>query len=312
MCNGHAEKCGASDASDKLACTCSHYTCGDQCQECCPGFNQKKWRPSRQNDEFACEPCQCYGHSNECVYDPEVDAKKLSIDIHGNYEGGGVCQNCQHNTEGINCEKCKRGFYRPFDVSIEEEDACRPCECDNPYSTGNCAESTGQCECKPQYTGMHCEMCAEGFFDWPECRPCPCNHNGSLEGGSCHPPCKCKFGFLGPNCDKCVDGYFGFPDCRPCQCDHKGRVSLNCDVITGQCYCRLGYKGIQCEECDNGYYNLDGETCSPCNCDTTGTVDEVCTKNNGTCLCKPNFTGERCDQCAPGFYDFPSCLRKKN
>ena len=309
VCNGHAEKCDALNYKpDKLVCGCSHYTCGDQCQECCPGFQQKPWRPSRENDEFECEPCQCYGHSNECLYDPEIDAKKLSIDIHGNYEGGGVCQSCQHNTEGINCEKCKRGFYRPFDVPIDTEDACRPCECNNQYSTGNCAESTGQCECKPQYTGKNCEMCADGYTDWPNCKQCPCNHNGSLDGGSCFPPCRCKFGFLGPNCDKCVDGYYGFPDCRPCQCDHKGRFSLNCDLITGQCYCRMGYKGVQCEECDNGYYNLDGQVCSPCNCDTTGTTDDVCNKNTGTCMCKENYAGERCDKCAPGFYDFPSCL----
>ncbi len=39
--------------------------------------------------------CQCYGHSKNCTYDPEVDRLGLSLDIHGNYEGGGVCHNCQ-------------------------------------------------------------------------------------------------------------------------------------------------------------------------------------------------------------------------
>ena len=39
--------------------------------------------------------CQCYGHSNNCTYDADIDANKLSIDIHGNYEGGGVCVDCQ-------------------------------------------------------------------------------------------------------------------------------------------------------------------------------------------------------------------------
>ena len=39
--------------------------------------------------------CQCYGHTSECVFDEEVEKQQLSIDIHGNYEGGGVCQNCQ-------------------------------------------------------------------------------------------------------------------------------------------------------------------------------------------------------------------------
>ena len=41
--------------------------------------------------------CQCYGHSEECAYDPDVEEKRLSIDVHGNYQGGGVCQNCDVN-----------------------------------------------------------------------------------------------------------------------------------------------------------------------------------------------------------------------
>jgi hypothetical protein len=44
------------------------------------------------------QACQCYGHSEDCEYDEEVDKKKLSIDIHGNYEGPSVCLNCDVNT----------------------------------------------------------------------------------------------------------------------------------------------------------------------------------------------------------------------
>jgi laminin alpha 3/5 len=97
VCNGHAQMCDESNPAmpNKLICRCSHNTCGDQCQTCCPGFIQKKWRPNKEGNEFICEPCQCYGHSKDCKYDEEVERKKLSIDIHGNYEGGGVCQNCQ-------------------------------------------------------------------------------------------------------------------------------------------------------------------------------------------------------------------------
>jgi laminin alpha 3/5 len=106
--------------SDKLICRCSHNTCGDQCETCCEGFVQKRWRQNRENQEFECErngnfqtcfkliiflfklyfnyiACQCYGHSSSCVYNATVDQNKESIDIHGNYEGGGVCQNCEVN-----------------------------------------------------------------------------------------------------------------------------------------------------------------------------------------------------------------------
>lgn len=49
----------------------------------------------------------------------------LSLDINGNYEGGGVCQNCRHNTEGINCHRCKPKFYRPYDRPLNATDVCQ-------------------------------------------------------------------------------------------------------------------------------------------------------------------------------------------
>lgn len=69
--------------------------------------------------------CNCHGHTNECVYDEEIDRKRLSLDIHGYYDGGGRCLNCQHNTEGINCNKCKSKYYRPADKYWNETDVCR-------------------------------------------------------------------------------------------------------------------------------------------------------------------------------------------
>lgn len=69
--------------------------------------------------------CQCFGHSNECIYDEEVDNLGLSIDVNGNYEGGGVCQNCQDNTMGTNCDQCKPGYFRTPDKSLFDKDVCQ-------------------------------------------------------------------------------------------------------------------------------------------------------------------------------------------
>lgn len=94
LCHGHAETCDILDEArpNRLLCRCQHHTCGksksedqknriflfyciiiflitnklnlamfdrnfsgDQCSECCPGFVQKKWRPSREGEEFECE-----------------------------------------------------------------------------------------------------------------------------------------------------------------------------------------------------------------------------------------------------------------
>lgn len=39
--------------------------------------------------------CNCHNHSAVCVYNETVAQMNKSLDIHGNYSGGGVCQNCQ-------------------------------------------------------------------------------------------------------------------------------------------------------------------------------------------------------------------------
>ncbi|KAK9686921.1 Laminin N-terminal (Domain VI) [Popillia japonica] len=127
MCNGHADTCDNRDPNDPtiLLCRCQHNTCGPKCDRCCPGYEQKAWRQSKSYSPFSCEPCNCFLHSRECVYDAETDRQRLSLDIHGKYEGGGVCQNCQHNTEGINCNRCKATFYRPYEKHWNETDVCQ-------------------------------------------------------------------------------------------------------------------------------------------------------------------------------------------
>lgn len=151
MCNGHADTCHVLDpisATRILACQCHHNTCGIQCNECCPGFEQKKWHQNTNARPFKCErkaflinifsnsikicsyhfesfpACNCHGHSNTCTYSAEVDAQGQSLDIHGRYDGGGVCKDCQHNTEGINCNKCRPTFYRPYHKQWNETDVC--------------------------------------------------------------------------------------------------------------------------------------------------------------------------------------------
>ncbi|XP_076315805.1 laminin subunit alpha-like [Tachypleus tridentatus] len=310
VCNGHAETCDLTDPSDpyKLLCRCQHNTCGPQCEKCCPGFVQKKWRRALVHNPNACEPCNCFGHARECVYDENIEKLGLSLDIHGNYEGGGVCQNCEHNTEGINCNRCKPGFFRPYNKALNATDVCQLCHCDLTFSTGNCADGNGQCECRPEFLPPYCDQCNIGYYGYPQCRPCDCNVNGTEEnvcevGGG---QCPCKPNYTGKNCNKCARGYYGFPDCLSCDCNGIGAISSECDVETGQCSCRTNYGGRQCSTCDVGFYNYP--LCQLCSCDPIGSTEDICNQTTGECLCHSGFGLPRCDICAPGYFGFPDCI----
>lgn len=124
VCNGHANVCNMLDPQSpfKLFCNCKHHTCGAQCDACCPGFQQKKWKPSTVEDHFRCEPCQCYGHSESCNYVEEIDRTNKSIDINGIYNGGGVCFNCRDNTKGINCNECMDGYFKKPNTPLESKE----------------------------------------------------------------------------------------------------------------------------------------------------------------------------------------------
>ncbi|XP_034839290.1 laminin subunit alpha [Maniola hyperantus] len=304
MCNGHADTCDPAEPesdSSILVCRCQHNTCGPQCTACCPGFEQKKWRISQNWDRFACEPCNCHNHTTECEFDASIDEKRLSLDINGRYEGGGVCKNCQHNTQGINCNKCKPTYYRPFGKRWDELDVCQPCNCDLHYSTGNCQEETGRCECRREFNPPNCDSCAYGYFDYPDCKPCTCNLNGT-EGQHCTPTdgmCPCKYNYAGFSCEMCADGYYS-PSCKNCECHSVGSVSHVCDKESGNCTCKSKYTGRTCNQCEAGYFNYP--TCKHCNCDTSGTEPIICDDTTGQCICKPGFGGTRCDQCLSGYY----------
>ncbi|KAI6239109.1 Laminin alpha [Aphelenchoides fujianensis] len=310
VCNGHAASCDILDTSRPRMwiCRCEHNTCGDNCERCCAGFVQKKWAQSTETKEFVCEPCNCHGHSEECVYDEGIDEAGLSLDIHGNYEGGGRCVNCRDHTEGINCNKCSSGYFRPAGRHWNETDVCQPCVCDPTKHTQNCAEETGVCECLPQFTGPNCDQCAAGYYHPPECRPCECNVNGTVDG-TCLPEggkCPCKDGFAGDLCDKCAPGFTNLTaGCVDCECDPTGSDGTECDLTTGQCTCKTNFGGRHCSQCATGYYNHP--TCEFCDCDPSGTEGDVCDKNSGQCLCKQGFSGRRCDQCDLNHFGYPNC-----
>lgn len=81
--------------------------------------------------------CNCFEHADSCHYDEYYDQLNMSLNTAGEKLGGGVCDNCQQNTAGTNCEKCLPMFYRPVGVSQSQQDACQPCNCNMSGVTTN-------------------------------------------------------------------------------------------------------------------------------------------------------------------------------
>ncbi|VDO27999.1 unnamed protein product [Haemonchus placei] len=310
VCNGHAGTCDILDPRRPrtLLCRCEHNTCGDMCERCCPGFLQKKWQPTTAHNNFTCEPCNCFGRSDECVYDEDVFVNRLSLDIHGNYEGGGRCLNCRDNTEGVNCNKCVFGYYRQHGVHWNDTMPCKPCRCDPNKHTGDCEEGTGKCFCQPRFQGDNCDQCAPGYYDPPECKQCECAVDGTLDG-TCLPEggqCPCKPGFGGTFCETCEPGFTNVTaGCKECVCDETGAAHTNCSATTGQCVCKPSFSGLHCDSCQIGFYGFPN--CTFCNCDPVGTEGGICDQHSGQCMCKDGFVGEKCDQCDIGYYGYPNC-----
>uniref|UniRef100_A0A8D2NNY2 Laminin subunit alpha 5 n=1 Tax=Zosterops lateralis melanops TaxID=1220523 RepID=A0A8D2NNY2_ZOSLA len=330
VCHGHADVCDAKDPNDpyRLQCDCQHNTCGGSCDRCCPGYNQFPWKPATADSANECQPCNCNGHAYDCYYDPEVDRHKASRSREDKFEGGGVCIDCQHHTTGINCERCIPGYYRSPDHPIDSPYICYRCNCQSDFTDGTCEDLTGRCYCKPNYTGEHCNACAEGYLNFPHCYPVPAfSHNdtgeqvlpagqiincdcyaGGTEGNACRKDprvgmCVCKPNFQGTHCDQCAPGHYG-PSCQPCQCSGPGQYDGTCDSETGQCLCRTGFEGHSCDQCAPGYFNYP--LCQLCGCSAVGTLPGGC-DSAGNCFCRAEFAGPRCEQCSPGYHSYPHC-----
>nr|XP_004550571.2 laminin subunit alpha-2 isoform X4 [Maylandia zebra] len=240
ICFGHAKACPLNSVTKKFSCECEHNTCGESCDRCCPGYHQQPWMAGTFLTRHVCEKCNCHGKAEECYFNQTVADLSLSLDIHGQYKGGGVCIGCRDDTAGINCQSCVPGFYRPADVSAEEENPCIPCSCD-PYGSisQTCVadsrqamprQPAGSCWCKEGFGGLRCDRCAIGYMGYPYCERCNCSVEGSVNADPCITPCICKENVEGENCDRCKLGFYNLQ-----ASNRRGCEKCSCMGVSSQC-----------------------------------------------------------------------------
>ncbi|KAJ7988959.1 hypothetical protein DPEC_G00314590 [Dallia pectoralis] len=139
-CHGHADHCDTSVVPYRCSCLPESHTEGYNCQRCARLYNDKPFRSGDQVQAHNCRPCDCHGHALSCHYDITADAHPTEYYT----GGGGVCENCLHNTTGRSCESCVSQFYRELTADTESEDVCRPCDCHTPGTIN------GSLECHPE------------------------------------------------------------------------------------------------------------------------------------------------------------------
>nr|CDJ89925.1 Laminin B type IV and EGF and Immunoglobulin V-set and Immunoglobulin and Immunoglobulin I-set and Laminin G domain containing protein [Haemonchus contortus] len=177
-------------------CQCPPGYIGTSCEDCAPGYS----RTGGGLYLGLCERCECHGHASQC--DKEY----------------GFCVDCQHNTEGDQCERCKPGFIgdarRGTPHDCQPAATRPPCHCNN-HSPRGC-DSFGRCLlCEHNTEGTHCERCKKGFYGDAtkgtpyDCTPCPCPgaadcYLDSQGQVACR---NCPAGLAGRLCDECAPGY---------------------------------------------------------------------------------------------------------
>uniref|UniRef100_A0A8C3MQ95 Laminin subunit alpha-5 n=1 Tax=Geospiza parvula TaxID=87175 RepID=A0A8C3MQ95_GEOPR len=206
--NDGAQPCGCHEAGARGSqcqplggqCPCRPNVIGRQCSRCATGY----WGFPN------CRPCDC--------------GTRLCDEVTGQC----ICPPHTLKPECVVCEPQTFGCHPLI--------GCEDCNCSRPgvqeLTEPGCDVHSGQCRCKPNIIGRQCDLCAPGYYHYPECRRCDC-HQAGTQASVCDPltgQCHCKENVEGLRCDQCRLGTFSLDAANP-----KGCTKCFCFGATDRC-----------------------------------------------------------------------------
>ncbi|XP_078593005.1 multiple epidermal growth factor-like domains protein 8 [Branchiostoma floridae x Branchiostoma japonicum] len=163
---------------DSFICTCTRGFQGDghvSCNKTC--YNECVHGACSGPPDYGCI-CDFGWTSN--VTQMAITGKECDLDCGCNFHstcvnGTGLCDECQHWTQGDTCDECLPGSYGDATSLL----GCQQCQCNGHSNAtlGDCDMGTGVCYCIDNTQGDHCEECIEGFYGDPR------------NGGRCYHEC---------------------------------------------------------------------------------------------------------------------------
>ncbi|KAM3600510.1 uncharacterized protein V6R79_024399 [Siganus canaliculatus] len=210
--------------------------------------------------------CKCNLHASQCLLQ----------------DGNLQCQ-CEHNTTGQDCQRCKKGFKAkswkagsylptpngtPNTCTIAGSPSGSNCECyghSNRCSYIDYLNIVTCVSCKHNTRGQNCQHCRLGYFrnasaeldDESVCIECNCNQMGSVHD-RCNGTgfCQCKDGATGAKCDDCLPGFYWKQGCFSNVCDEEMLLCQNGGTCyqNQKCICPPEFKGVLCQQsrCEAG------------------------------------------------------------
>ena len=306
-CYGHATAVGGTYPT--CECTCRKGYNGTRCDSCDYGY---AGYPNCLD--------KCDNFTASCPAGRATAVKTTSIP--------GQCQcTCLRNFTGPRCTFCSAGFAAGLTCDRELcNDIPSNCNGNSIFVNVYAASPTGcYCLCKPNFAGITCDQCANGYVNYPQCvdacqvASISCYALAAINvSGTTAPNCSCSCitGYAGKLCDRCDAGFGGWPNCRPRDC-LSTLVSCNnrASSVSGTapncvCNCNLGFTGTECSVCAAGFTGYPNcvPDCTSIATSCSGHASEMQgAAGSCVCTCDRGFGGPTCGQCAKGYFGYPFC-----